>query len=206
MKGVHFLDYRDSGMPGSLDNQHPLALAAQSLDEVAANVVCYIRELKPQIVLTFDPIGGYRHPDHIAIQRATVRAFEQAANPEFAPGDLPVHAPEKLFFHIFPKGFLKFAVKLLPLIGKDPHKFGTNGDIDITMIAEVDYPTNARIDIRPVLKKKEQAGACHASQGGGRMGGGLVSFIMRLFSGSEAFMRAYPPVISGEKLARDLFG
>jgi len=111
-----------------------------------------------------------------------------------------------LFFHIFPKGFLKFAVKLLPLIGKDPHKFGTNGDIDITMIAEVDYPTNARIDIRSVLKKKEQAGACHASQGGGRMGGGLVSFIMRLFSGSEAFMRAYPTVISGEKLARDLFG
>jgi LmbE family N-acetylglucosaminyl deacetylase len=206
LKGVHFLDYRDSGMPGSLDNQHPRALAAQSLDEVAANVVCYIRELKPQVVLTFDPIGGYRHPDHIAIQRATVRAFEQAANPEFAPGDLPVHAPEKLFFHIFPKGFLKFAVKLLPLIGKDPHKFGTNGDIDITMIAEVDYPTNARIDIRSVLKKKEQAGACHASQGGGRMGGGLVNFLMRLFSGREAFMRAYPLVRPGEKVAKDLFG
>ena len=206
LKGVHFLDYRDSGMPGSLDNQHPRALAAQSLDEVAANVVCYIRELKPQVVLTFDPTGGYRHPDHIAIQRATVRAFEQAANPEFAPGNLPVHAPEKLFFHIFPKGFLRFAVKLLPLIGKDPHKFGANGDIDITMIAEVDYPTNARIDIRSVLKKKEQAGACHASQGGGRMGGGLVNFFMRLFSGCEAFMRAYPPVISGEKLSRDLFG
>ncbi len=206
LKGVHFLDYRDSGMPGSLDNQHPLALAAQSLDEVAANVVCYIRELKPQVVLTFDPIGGYRHPDHIAIQRATVRAFEQAANPEFAPAICLSTRRNSCIFISFPKGFLKFAVKLLPLIGKDPHKFGTNGDIDITMIAEVDYPTNARIDIRPVLKKKEQAGACHASQGGGRMGGGLVSFIMRLFSGSEAFMRAYPPVISGEKLARDLFG
>ena len=35
------------GMPGSPDNQHPQALAAQPLDEVAAHVVRYIRTLKP---------------------------------------------------------------------------------------------------------------------------------------------------------------
>ncbi len=205
LKGVHFLDYRDSGMPGSPDNQHPQALAAQPLDEVAANVVCYIRQLKPQVVLTFDPIGGYRHPDHIAIHQATVRAFEQAANPAFAPQDLPVHQPERLYFHIFPKGFLKFAVKIMPLLGRDPHKFGTNGDIDMAAIAEVEFPTHARIDIRSVLEKKEQAGACHASQGGGRMGGSLVSLIMRRFNGREDFMRAYPPVQKREKVVKDLF-
>jgi N-acetyl-1-D-myo-inositol-2-amino-2-deoxy-alpha-D-glucopyranoside deacetylase len=205
LKGVHFLDYRDSGMPGSPDNQNPKALAAQPLDEVAANVVCYIRELKPQVVLTFDPIGGYRHPDHIAIQRATLRAFEQAANPDFAPQSLPVHAPERLYYHIFPKGFLKFGVKILPLLGRDPHKFGANGDIDMAAIAEVEFPTHARIDIRSVLEKKEQAGACHASQGGGRMGGSVVSLIMRMFSGTETFMRAYPPVEPGEKVVKDLF-
>jgi len=213
LAGVHFLDYRDSGMPGSPDNQHPQALAAQPLDEVAANIVCYIRELKPQIVLTFDPIGGYRHPDHIAIQRATVRAFEQANNPDFAPDSNPVSSgpdqalitPQRLYFHIFPKGILKFAVKFLPLIGKDPHKFGTNGDIDLASIAEVDFPTHARINIRAVQEKKEKAGACHASQGGGRMGGGLISFFMHLFGGTEAFMRAYPPVERGEKVMKDLF-
>jgi LmbE family N-acetylglucosaminyl deacetylase len=205
LKNVFFLDYRDSGMPGSPDNQHPQALAFQPLDEVAANVVCYIRDLKPQVVLTFDPIGGYRHPDHIAIQRATVRAFEQAGNPAFAPGSLPPYAPERMYFHIFPKGLLKLGVKLMPLFGKDPHKFGTNGDIDMAAIAEVDFPTHARINIHSVLKKKEQAGACHASQGGGRMGGGVVSFFMRLFSGSESFMRAYPPVQKGEKVVNDLF-
>ena len=140
LKGVHFLDYRDSGMPGSPDNQHPQALAAQPLEEVAANVVCYIRELKPQVVLTFDPIGGYHHPDHIAIQRATVRAFEQAANPAFAPESLPVYAPERLYFHTMPHGFMKLAVKLLPLFGRDPHKFGTNGDIDLTAIADGGFP------------------------------------------------------------------
>jgi N-acetyl-1-D-myo-inositol-2-amino-2-deoxy-alpha-D-glucopyranoside deacetylase len=205
LAGVHFLDYRDSGMPGSPDNSHLQALAAQPLDEVAANVVCYIRDLKPQVVLTFDPIGGYRHPDHIAIQQATVRAFEQAGNPDFAKNSLPAFTPERLYFHKMPNGLLKFAVKFLPLIGKDPHKFGSNGDIDLVPIAEVNFPTNARIDIRSVLKKKEAAGACHASQGGGRMGGGAVSFLMHLFSGTESFMRASPPVAAGEKVAKDLF-
>ncbi|MGA2490011.1 MAG: PIG-L deacetylase family protein [Anaerolineales bacterium] len=204
LKGVHFLGYRDSGMPGSPDNLHPRALAAQPLDDVATHVVCYIRELKPQVVLTFDPIGGYRHPDHIAIQRATQRAFEQAANPDFAPQSLPVYAPERLYFHIMPHGFMKVAVKLLPLFGRDPHKFGTNGDIDIAAIAEVDFPTHARINIRSVQDKKEKAGACHASQGGGRMGGNLVGFVMRIFNGTESFMRAYPPVENGEKVAKDL--
>jgi N-acetyl-1-D-myo-inositol-2-amino-2-deoxy-alpha-D-glucopyranoside deacetylase len=205
LSGVHFLDFRDSGMPGSPDNSHPQALAAQPLDEVAAKVVRYIRTLKPQVVLTFDPIGGYNHPDHIAIQRATVRAFEQAGNPDFAPDSLPVHLPERLYFHKLPNGLLKFAVKILPLVGRDPHKFGSNGDIDLVPIAKVDFPTNARIDIRPVLEKKEKAGACHASQGGGRMGGGVITLVMRLFNGSEFFMRASPPVLAGEKLAHDLF-
>ena len=36
LAGVHFLDYRDSGMPGSEDNHHPRALAAAPLDEVAS--------------------------------------------------------------------------------------------------------------------------------------------------------------------------
>jgi N-acetyl-1-D-myo-inositol-2-amino-2-deoxy-alpha-D-glucopyranoside deacetylase len=113
-----------------------------------------------------------------------VRAFELAGNPDFPTESLPAFAPGILFFHKMPNGLLKFAVKVLPLLGKDPHKFGSNGDIDLVPIAEVDFPTNARIDIRSVLKKKEQAGACHASQGGGRMGGGMISFLMRLFNGA----------------------
>jgi N-acetyl-1-D-myo-inositol-2-amino-2-deoxy-alpha-D-glucopyranoside deacetylase len=205
LKQVFFLDYRDSGMPGSPDNQHPRALAAQPIDEVAANVVCYIRQLKPQVVLTFDPIGGYRHPDHIAIQRATRLAFERSADPAFAPESLPAFAPERLYFHIFPKGFLRFGVRILPLLGRDPHKLGANGDIDMAAIAEVEFPTHARINIRPVLKKKEQAGACHTSQGGGRVGGSLLTQMMRLFNVNESFMRFYPPVDPGTKVSRDLF-
>ena len=61
-------------------DEHPDALFAQPVEQVAEKVVAYIRDLKPDVVLTFDPIGGYRHPDHIAIQQATVKAFENANN------------------------------------------------------------------------------------------------------------------------------
>ncbi|MGB5844750.1 MAG: PIG-L family deacetylase, partial [Anaerolineales bacterium] len=54
LAGVYFLDYRDSGMAGSPENDHPQALAAAPIDEVAAMVTGYIRQLRPQVVLTFD--------------------------------------------------------------------------------------------------------------------------------------------------------
>jgi LmbE family N-acetylglucosaminyl deacetylase len=164
-----------------------------------------MRELQPQVVLTFDPIGGYRHPDHIAIQRATVMAFEQAGNPGFTPDCPPTTPPQRMYFHTFPHGFLKLLVKLLPLVGKDPHRWGSNGDVDLAAIAEVSFPVHARIDIRPVLNQKRSAGACHASQGGGRMGGSLTSWILSLIDRSESFMRAVPPPHAREKIERDLF-
>ncbi|MBU2610888.1 MAG: PIG-L family deacetylase, partial [Chloroflexi bacterium] len=203
----------DSGMEGSPDNKHPQALAAQPLEAVAAKVVHYIRQLQPQVVLTFDPIGGYRHPDHIAIHNATLRAFEQAVNPDYAAGRFPVrpgqrrgvYAPQRLYFHTMPRSFIKFAVRLLRFFGKDPSRWGRNGDIDLASLAEVDFPTHARIDIRSVLDKKALASDCHSSQGGGQMRRGLTGKILRLFSSSETFMRAYPPVEKGEKVERDLF-
>ena len=73
---VIFLDYRDSGMEGSPDNRHPEALTAQPVEAVAKTVAELIQKIRPQVLITFDPIGGYRHPDHIAIHKATVRAFD----------------------------------------------------------------------------------------------------------------------------------
>ncbi len=72
-------------MPGSEDNKHPDAQINHSIDEVAGRIVKYIRELKPDIVLTFDPIGGYKHPDHIHVHQATRLAFEKADDPSFHP-------------------------------------------------------------------------------------------------------------------------
>jgi LmbE family N-acetylglucosaminyl deacetylase len=204
LAGVYFLGYRDSGMPGSPDNAHAEALVNQPIEEVAAAVAHLIRQLRPQVVLTFDPIGGYKHPDHIAIHQATRRAFELAADPSFAD-EYPPHQPQKLYFHIIPKGMLKFAVTLMRLVGRDPHKFGRNGDIDLAaLVEEGDFPIHAAIDIRSVLDKKDAASACHASQLGGTPRRGPVAWLLRQLGGQkDLFMRAVPPPQPGRE--RDLF-
>ncbi len=211
LNGLYFLDYRDSGMLGSPDNQHPQALAAAHLEEVAAQVVYYIRKLRPQVVITFDPIGGYKHPDHIAIHKATVRAFNVAGDPGWRPPtalpeDLPPYQPQKLYFHVFPKTMMRLVVRLLPLTGRDPHKFGRNGDIDLAdLVKDRDFPTHAEIDYTLVKNKKDAAAACHESQlGGGPPRRGLIGWLWHQLGKHEHFMRAYPPAGRGVKES-DLF-
>jgi len=205
LAGVHFIDYRDSGMPGAADNTHPQALAAAPIDEVAAKITHYFRQLRPQVVITFDPIGGYRHPDHIAIQKATEYAFEKVhTDPGVFPDGLPNYVPQKLYFQTISRKFFRIVVKVLQLIGRDPRHFGRNKDIDIASLAEVEFPINARINYRSVAKERAQAAACHASQGGGQQGRGLFGLAQRLMPAEETYMRAYPPPVDG-KVERDLF-
>jgi LmbE family N-acetylglucosaminyl deacetylase len=201
---VDFLGYRDSGMPGSPDNQHPQALAAAPLEEVTAKVVGYIRKYRPQIVLTFDPIGGYRHPDHIAIQRATEKAFYAAGDPAFAPGEYSAYAPAKLYFHTMPKTALRMGIFFMRLVGKNPHKFGRNQDIDLVSIAEVRFPIHAVIRYYPVAELRDRAAACHASQGGTQItSGGVIGRIRQFFGAKDPFMRAYPEPT--RHIEKDLF-
>lgn len=201
---VHMLDYRDSGMPGSIDNVHPQALAAAPLEKVAGEIVSYIRELKPEVVITFDPIGGYHHPDHIAIHNATVKAFYAAADgTQYKEDGMAPFQSKKLYFHTFPKGFMKMALFFLRLFGKDPTKFGNNGDINLVPIAEARFPINARVDYRSVLEKRDKASACHASQGGAKMTSGALGLMRKIFGVSDQFMRAYPAPT--KHVERDLF-
>jgi LmbE family N-acetylglucosaminyl deacetylase len=204
---LHFMNYRDSGMPGSEANRHPRALAAQPVDQVADEVVHLIRQIRPDVVITFDPIGGYRHPDHIAIQRAAVSAFDRAADQDFEdPEGLPPFQPQKLYFHTINRTYLKIVVWVLRLIGQNPREYGRNKDIDLVSLTEVDFPTHARIDYRPVREIRDKAAACHASQGGGQMNKGFRGFINWLFGGhSETFMQAYPEPEEDAPVQRDLF-
>ena len=207
LKGVYFLGYRDSGMPNTADNDHPMALAAQPLDKVAAEIAHYFRMLQPQVVVTFDPIGGYRHPDHIAIHNATVRAFQagEVLRQEYPEVEaLPSYQPQKLYYQTFPRWFMKTAVKLLKIFGKDPSHFGHNHDIDLEAIAKVSFPTHAAIECRSVARIRIEASACHASQGGQEMSSGLQGWIRRFLFTQETYMRAYPPAENGLKES-DLF-
>jgi len=205
---LHFLNYRDSGMSGSEANAHPRALAAQPIEAVAQEVAHLIRQIQPDVVLTFDPIGGYRHQDHIAIHQASVLAFELAGEPSFEdPEELVPFKPEKLYYNTISHTFLKVMVWVLRLLGKNPRKFGRNQDIDLVALTDVSFPTHVRIDYRPVKALRDKAAACHASQGGVEMSKGFRGFITRLFGGThETFMQAFPEPDAGEGLKRDLFG
>ncbi len=189
LAGLHFLGYRDSGMSGSPDNDHPQSLVRAPLEKVASDVTLWIRRLRPQVVITFDPVGGYHHPDHIAIHHATVRAFADAADPKVQADGLPPFKAEKLYFSTFPRRSLRLLLPILRLLGRGT-RFGKNRDIDLAQIAGEDFPVHAHINIRPVAARKRLASACHASQ---QMPiRGFTRFWMWMSEGGETFMRGYP--------------
>jgi LmbE family N-acetylglucosaminyl deacetylase len=206
LKDVFFLGYRDSGMPGTEENKHPDAQINHSIDEVAGRVVRYIRELKPDVVLTHDPIGGYKHPDHIHIHKATKLAFEKADDTSFHPEAGPPFKPRALYYQVFSRTLLRVMVRLMRLFGKDPTKFGRNGDVNLLELADVDFPIHVRLNIRPVRDIKINASAQHASQGGTQIRRGWMGMMSRIFGEREEFMRAYPPIPNGHhKVMNDLF-
>ncbi len=68
-------NWRDSGMVGSPASRHPRAFASASVDVLAVSVAAVVREVRPDVVVTYDRQGGYGHPDHIQTHLATVAAL-----------------------------------------------------------------------------------------------------------------------------------
>ena len=77
--------YRDSGMMGTPANENPRAFWNADLDEAVAHAVAVVREIRPQVVVTYDENGGYGHPDHIQAHRVAMGAVEAAADPAYRP-------------------------------------------------------------------------------------------------------------------------
>jgi N-acetyl-1-D-myo-inositol-2-amino-2-deoxy-alpha-D-glucopyranoside deacetylase len=200
LAGVMYLGYRDSGMIGSEDNKNPEALVNAPVDEVAERIVKILRDVRPQVVVTHDPIGGYRHPDHIAVHNATVKAFYAAGDPGRYPEAGSVFQPQKLYFHVMPRQALKFAVKVLPLFGRDPSKYGKNRDIDLKSLAQVDFPIHATVRLsKEAIEIRERARACHASQIGGPPQSRMLGVINKFMGKGDQYMRAFPPPIKRRK-------
>lgn len=203
LKSVTFLGYRDSGMAGSIENNNPNALAAQDVEKVAGQIAHQIRILRPQVVLTFDPNGGYKHPDHIAIHNATVRGYDLANDQNYIDGLEPFHA-ERLYFSTFPNKFLKLLVRVVKFFGGDPEHWGKNKDIDLVDILKESFPVNVKINYRSVSRERDGASACHHSQGGGGMNKGFLGWWRNTFSPYETFMQARP-LKTDKRIKRDFF-
>lgn len=209
IRRVFTLGYRDSGMMGDPANQHPDSLWQADQETLVGRIVRVIREVWPQVVVTFDPYGGYGHPDHIAIHRATVSAFHQAGEaeryPEQITDGLTVHRPARLYYMLIPRAMIRVAVALTRLLGRDPRRMGRNRDLDMQAILETSLPIHTWLDVRAEYDAALEAYACHASQQSGGLGLPLPRVIVRQVLGWQTFHRAWPEVTDGWLTERDLF-
>ena len=210
LAAVHLLGYRDSGMTGSLDNEHPDAFVRAPVSQVARQLVGLIRTIRPQVIITFNAYGGYGHPDHIQAHRATLAAFGAAGDPAQHPdlrGELAAAwETQKLYFNVFGTGLLRVMLTFLRLRGQDPRRLGQNNDVDLLAALERAGRITATLDNRAYGAQKEQASACHHSQLNGAAP--LQRLPRRLryaLTARETFGRVVPPFVTGMTPETDLF-
>ena len=79
--------WRDSGMMGAPSNEDPRCFWRADLDEAGRELVKIVREVRPQVIVTYDENGFYGHPDHIQAHRVAWRAFEKANDPAYGAGE-----------------------------------------------------------------------------------------------------------------------
>jgi mycothiol S-conjugate amidase len=79
----HWLGFVDSGLPEGdpLPELPEGCFALVPVEEAAEPLVRLIREFRPHVMTTYDPNGGYPHPDHVMCHRVSVEAFHAAADP-----------------------------------------------------------------------------------------------------------------------------
>jgi len=155
--------YRDSGMMGAEQNERAGSFWSADLDEAAAHLVAVVREIRPQVLVTYDPDGGYGHPDHIQAHRVAQRAAELAAEPAFRRDLGEPHTIDKIYWNRVPRTvvedrFRRLAEELAATpfaVAAAVHDVpGVTDDVNIT----------TEIDGRPYADRKAAAMRAHATQ------------------------------------------
>jgi len=157
------LGYRDSGMEGTPENKHPHAFMNTPAEEVVARLVGIIRRQRPQIVITFEPEGGYGHPDHITIHRHTVTAFHAAADPTRYPEQGPAWQPNRLFYTVIPRSVFDKIYQYMKEKGLDTSNLDK---MRKNYLGFPDEAINVTIDVAPFFEAKWDALTCHRTQFG----------------------------------------
>ncbi|MFE9688336.1 N-acetyl-1-D-myo-inositol-2-amino-2-deoxy-alpha-D-glucopyranoside deacetylase [Micromonospora sp. NPDC005806] len=146
--------YRDSGMMGLATNEHPRAFWQADLDEAAGHLVEVMREIRPQVMITYDPNGFYGHPDHIQAHRVAMRAVERAAAEGFAPA--------KVYWTAMPRSVLAAGLDAFTESADNP--FAGIESADELPFGTPDPEIAARIDATDQHVAKEAAMRAHATQ------------------------------------------
>lgn len=149
--------WRDSGMPDTPARHHQRFIDADPTESVGA-LVAIIRELRPHVVVTYDPGGGYGHPDHIHAHTVTTAAVDAAAGPEL-PGQ-PWRTP-KFYWTVTAASAVTAGLRALRPTDLAP------GWIQVPADVEFGYPDeriDAVIDDAAALPAKVAALRAHATQ------------------------------------------
>lgn len=146
--------YRDSGMMGLPSNRHPRAFWSADLDAAARELVEVIREVRPQVVVTYDPDGFYGHPDHVQAHRVTMRACELAA----AEGA----GPAKIYWTALPRSVLQAGMDEFSEAADNP--FASVERVEDLPFGTPDDEITARIDAHRHADAKIAAMRAHATQ------------------------------------------
>ncbi len=138
--------WRDSGMAGVDANAHPRAFAGGDLDEQAAALAEVIADVRPQVVVTYGPDGGYGHPDHIRAHEVTMAA----CGPEV----------DRVFYAVTSRRATEEGVAALAERDGLPFRLPEPGELPVTD----DERITTTIDTSDVLSVKVEALAAHSTQ------------------------------------------
>ncbi len=144
--------YRDSGMMGTPANEHPRAFWGADLEAAAGYLVEIMREVRPQVMVTYDANGFYGHPDHIQAHRVAMRAAELAGE----------HAPKKIYWTAMPLSVLKAGIEAFADSEHNP--FGDVTDVSEFPFGTPDEDIAACIDASDHHDAKVAALKAHATQ------------------------------------------
>jgi N-acetyl-1-D-myo-inositol-2-amino-2-deoxy-alpha-D-glucopyranoside deacetylase len=146
--------FRDSGMMDTPANKHPRAFWSADLDAASALLVDVMREVRPQVLVTYDPNGFYGHPDHIQAHRVAMRAAELAAAEGFAPA--------KVYWTAVPRSVLEAGMKEF---GESPdNPFAEIENLEDLPFGSPDEEIAARVDAHEYSEAKVAAVRAHATQ------------------------------------------
>ncbi|MGW1071327.1 N-acetyl-1-D-myo-inositol-2-amino-2-deoxy-alpha-D-glucopyranoside deacetylase [Streptomyces sp. NPDC002537] len=155
--------YRDSGMMGAPQNERPQCFWQADVDEAAASLVEVIREARPQVLVTYDPEGGYGHPDHIQAHRVAMRAVELAGEPAFRRDLGDPHEVAKVYWNCVPRSVLEEGFVRLRELGFDKPFPGIASPADVPGVVE-DAEVTAAVDGTAYAPAKAAAMRAHATQ------------------------------------------
>lgn len=144
--------YRDSGMMGTPPNDRPDVFWQADLDSAAHQLAKIITEVKPQVLVTYDEIGGYGHPDHIKAHLVAMRAAELAA-PEW---DI-----QKIYWNTMPRSVVQKGIDAMKAAGSD---FMGADSADELPFAKPDELVTTHIDGSAFVDQKMKAMSSHPTQ------------------------------------------